>query len=334
LWRRLNREDLVNSNPLLGGAETDGRLVWRVYEDYEVRRAEDGTRFVEMAGRGTAREAATLEVYEPITDTPHLFLEFARLVESKYAGEALLDWVHRYGLLGFSYEGVWWPPGDPLQQSTPKPFHDDKGGTLDNFENIWSIAWEANQSLLLYEAAIGGDERKLEQVLFSGEDEEWANSQRRRWETRAEATGASYRDTLINAALFQLTEYAHGTLISYCYPVISCPLRYSHIPEDDAPPMTPGQLSRGWGARNLLGAMGLQLYWLVTSGGELHHCKYCGRIISHTSSIPGGALAKDRKTRSDKTFCDKRCRQNYHYHNRRKGQRKGESNGVGKRPFS
>ena len=149
--------------------------------------------------------------------------------------------------------------------------------------------------------------------------------------SRAEGAGASWQETLVDAALYQLVEYASGALTSYCYPVISYPPRYSHIPEDNAPPITPDQLSRGWGARNLLGAMGLQLYWLITSDGELDRCKYCGRIISHASPVPGGQTTKSRKTRSDKSFCDSRCRQNYHYHNRRKQQRK-DSNGDGKRP--
>jgi hypothetical protein len=320
MWRRLNKVDLVISNPLLGGEETRGRLVWRVYEEYEVRESEDGTRFVQVAGRGTDHEAAAVEVYEPITDTPYLFLEFARLVESRSTGEALSAWIGRYGVPGFSYEGVW-AKGDALQQSVPHSFHDDKGGTLDSFDNIWAIAWEANKSLLLYEAAIGGDQHKLEQVLFSDEDPERVADRRQWFEAKAEATGASYEDVLVNAALFQLIEYASGALISYCYPVISYPLSHSHISEYAAPPMKPDQLARGWGARNLLGAMGLQLYWLLTSSGDLVRCKYCGRTISYVPPIPVGEVYKARKPRKDKEFCDSRCRQNYHYHNRIKPHR-------------
>jgi hypothetical protein len=114
--------------------------------------------------------------------------------------------------------------------------------------------------------------------------------------------------------------------------VISYPPRYSHIPEDSAPPITPDLFSRGWVARNLLGTLGLQFYWLITSDGELDRCRYCGRIISHTSPVPGSQTTKRRKTRSDKSFCNSRCRQNYHYHNRRKPQHKDGSNGDGKRP--
>ena len=62
--------------------------------------------------------------------------------------------------------------------------------------------------------------------------------------------------------------------------------------------------------------MGLQFYWLITSGGELDHCKYCGRVISNAPPVPGSRTVKERKPRSDKTFCNSRCRQNYHYHTR------------------
>ena len=320
MWRRLNREDLRTSNPLLGSDEPGGRLIWRVYEEYEVQRSEEGVAFVQVAGMGTPHEAAAIDAYEPITDTPHLFLEFARLVESKSTGEALSNWIHRYGVPGFSYEGIW-GGGDALQQSVPYPYHNNKGGTLDSFEHIWAIAWEANQSLLLYEAATSGDVRKLEQVLFSDNNQEWVRDRRQGLEARSEATSASWREVLVNDALFQLIEYASGALISYCYPVISYPRSYSHILEDHAPPLTLDKLSRGWGARNLLGAMGLQFYWLITSGGELDRCKYCGRIISHAPSVPGSRPVEGRKTRSDKVFCDSRCRQNYHYHNRIKPHR-------------
>ena len=72
-------------------------------------------------------------------------------------------------------------------------------------------------------------------------------------------------------------------------------------------------LTGTWRVRNLLGAIYLQFFWLVTSTGELSRCKYCGRIIAYAPPMPESA---GRKPRKDKEFCDSRCRQNYHYHNR------------------
>ena len=316
MWRRLNREDLSKSNPLLGGDERQGRLRWRVYERYELSKLEDGDYFVQVAHRGTEREAVIVDSYEPLTDTPHLFLEFARLVESKSSEEALFDWIHKYGLLGLSTRPVL-QEAPSLAQASPQIDNDDKGGPVDSVQNIWTVAWEANESLLLYEAAISGDQDKLEQALFFDEDPGWIENRRRRLEDKAEATGTDWVQVLVDDALFQLIEYAHGPLVTSCYPVISYPQRYPHM-ADEEPLIGPDELSRGWGARNLWGAMGLQFYWLITSGGQLNRCRYCGRIISHAPAVPGSRAVDERKPRSDKSYCDSRCRQNYHYHNRRK----------------
>jgi len=59
--------------------------------------------------------------------------------------------------------------------------------------------------------------------------------------------------------------------------------------------------------------MYLQFFWLITSSGYLSHCRHCGRIISYAPPLSAG---KARKPHKDKEFCDSRCRQNYHYHNR------------------
>lgn len=324
MWRRMNREDLLKSNPLLGGSESRGHLLWRVYEGYELVPLEnEDDYFVQVAGRGTEHEASFLHMYEPITDTPYLFLEFARLVESKSPETALHDFIHKHGLLGLSPQlGIY--DDSSLAGASPQTFNDYKGGTRDRLENIWAYAWEANESLLLYEAAISGNREKLEQALFSYGDAEWIKDRRRLLKDGAAISGASWVEVLTNAALFQLVEFAHGPLVTSCYPVISYPQLYSPIPEDGAPPMKPDDFSRGWAARNLWGAMGLQFYWLVTSSGQLDRCKYCGRVISYAPPVPGGRLVKDRKPRSDKSFCNSRCRQNYHYHNRQKPKRSDE----------
>jgi hypothetical protein len=108
-----------------------------------------------------------------------------------------------------------------------------------------------------------------------------------------------------------------GALTVFAYPVIS--------PTGDLrqqPLLTVDRLNASWGVRNLLGAMYLQFFWLVTSAGELARCKYCGRIISYAPPIPE---SEGRKPRKDKEFCDSRCRQNNHYHKRIKPRRPGES---------
>jgi hypothetical protein len=98
-----------------------------------------------------------------------------------------------------------------------------------------------------------------------------------------------------------------------------------------APPMEgmprrwwePDLLTRSWVPVNLLGAMYLQFYWVMTSSGDLSRCKYCSQIISRAPSVDGSA--QTRKPRNKNQFSDSRCRYNYHYHNRIKPARQGNN---------
>ena len=67
------------------------------------------------------------------------------------------------------------------------------------------------------------------------------------------------------------------------------------------------KLKGGWGYENLLGAMYLQMYWLMASGSELARCEYCGLLLSLARPNPEG-----RKRRSDRRFCGDACRQARH----------------------
>lgn len=62
-----------------------------------------------------------------------------------------------------------------------------------------------------------------------------------------------------------------------------------------------------WTFDNLLGAMYLQMYWLMASSDSVARCEHCGRIISLSRPHPEG-----RKRRSDKRFCNDACRQANH----------------------
>ncbi len=317
MWRRLNREDLQGSNPLLDERDfhRPWPIYWRVYKDYEILSAPDGSgwHYIQVAGRDTDEQSELVRAYNPLIDTPYLFLEFARVAEHKDPPKALMDWFRQYGLLGIttSYSGR--EDRDPLKGIVfPQRYQDDKGGPWDRIELIWEVVREYNESLVLYEAALGRDDEKLERALFTEYDPaEYTEGRRLTMEKEAEASGMGWTDILVNAALRQVLEYAVGDLYAYAYPDINYPDDY----------LTVDRLTRSWGARNLLGAMGLQFYWLITSAGELSRCRYCGRIISYAAPIPGSDTV--RKPRKDKEFCNSRCRQNYHYHNRIKPARQG-----------
>ncbi len=125
-----------------------------------------------------------------------------------------------------------------------------------------------------------------------------------------EISGADWVDVLVDWALGQIWEYV-STIALYVYPLIT---RTKNTSEE--PLLTIDGFTAGWGVRNLLGVIYLQVYWLVTSAGELSRCKYCERIISYAPPLPVEKGRKARKPRSDREFCDKRCRQNYHYQHR------------------
>jgi len=303
MWRRLNREDFTRSSPLLpreGERYGPWPVRWRVYRHYEILPAPDssGWHYIQAVGRDTHEQLECVRAYNPLVDTPYLFLEFARIVERKDPWQALRNWFQQYGLLGITA----YPDTENREHWKgivfPRHYHDDRGGTWDRIEVTWELAYQANESLILYEAVLGRDEEKLERALSLESD--------------LEASGVERVDALINGALHQMIEYALGDLYVYAYPDIT-------FPDDN---LTIDHLTRSWGARNLLGAMGLQFYWLITSAGELSRCKYCGRIISYAPPMPGSDT--DRKPRKDKEFCDSRCRQNYHYHYRIKPRHQSE----------
>jgi hypothetical protein len=66
VWRRLNREDLLDSNPLLAEEELHRPFYWRVYEDYEILPSEDRDfDYLQAARRKGSQEPKCVEVYNP-----------------------------------------------------------------------------------------------------------------------------------------------------------------------------------------------------------------------------------------------------------------------------
>jgi len=327
MWRRLNREDLERVNPLLPEEERHHfGFSWRVYKDYEILpldgyerpRLDEEDEYIQAARQGTHEEPECAKVYDPLIDTPYLFLDFARVVERKdnpYL--ALMDWVSVYGLLGYTPRNPQYSKERTLGEQwmdsfKPPKRYDDRGGPWDTLYLIGAEAYQTNEALRLYEAVLSSDEEKLEREIFSGEYPDLEEERRKLLEDKAAAPGASWIDVLVDSALHQIIEFTIHPIHDFAYPDIGYPPFFIGGGRE-APLLTVEGMTRGWQVRNLVGAMHLQFYWLITSGGDISHCKHCNRIISYAPPIPG---SDDRKPRRDKEFCDKRCRQNYHYHNR------------------
>jgi hypothetical protein len=312
--RRVEREDFVSVNPFLREKERHKPFVWNVYEDYELVEGEDALPYIRAVTPKGYESPKSVKSYNPLVDTPRLFLDFARIAERKNPANALSQWIAQYGLLGFANSNPQWFPEASPEVTVPPHWYDDRGGPGETLKAVWYEVYTTNTILALYEAVLHRDPVKLESLLFPpGEEPEWLERWRQIVNERMEETGSDWIDVLVDRALGQVWEHIMALAV-FAYPAIN-PTGSLH----QQPLLTVDRLNASWGVRNLLGAMYLQFFWLVTSAGELAHCKYCGGIISYAPPL---SESEGRKPRTDKEFCDSRCRQNYHYHNRIKPTRK------------
>jgi hypothetical protein len=347
--RRLGREDIYRTNPFLEDKELQGSFGWRVYDEFDI---------VVQEGREPFFKATTDEsdMYPPLVETPYLFLEFARLPEQKdHIVSALHGWLTKYGLLGLSRQAprsLDRPPEVQLNPemdllipeiSTPPLRYDAAGGPGDTFHAYMIEVSKANALLTFYEAVLNRDVEGLEQCLASrmhGAREElrqeWGSALREAPESNPDLGEDRFwaRDILdevliydslpdewgaflIDKALRVIWQEVGTVLSIFTYPTITS--------VDMTGPLTAAdKLTSTWRPRNLLGALYLQFFWLITSQGELDRCQYCNRIISYAPPMPGSGK---RKTYRNKKFCSTQCRQNYHYHNVIKPKRNARRNG-------
>jgi hypothetical protein len=311
MWRRLNREDFSGANPLV--VEGRGRtfeFTWAVYDGYGV--AGEGREDAYYVATGGARGVS---YYDPLVDTPYLFLEFARLAERRNRDEAVWAWISRYGLLGL-HRDERYPRRNYLDAAAPPSDYSSGGGSGETVVAFDEEVDRANRALTCYEAALSKDREKLEEFWNIRGPSSNAREGRAYFRLTAGIIGGTYTDALVHVATRQALWDAWEVMSEYCYPYLTHRSPAGRAPLDEK--LAPELLMPSVRPRNLLGAMYTQFYWLLASGGDLSRCKYCGRIISHApSAFVGGR--RGRKPRKDKEFCDSRCRQNYHYHHRVKG---------------
>jgi hypothetical protein len=308
LLRRLGREDLASVNPFVREKERHAPFLWHVYEDYELVEEEDTLPYIRAVTPKGYESPKRVRSYNPLVDTPHLFLDFARIAERKNPADALSQWIKQYGLLGFADSSPQWSPDVSPEVTVPPRIYEDSGGPGETLVAVWDEVNTTNRILALYEAVLNRDSDKLVTLIFTSEqDPEWLEQRLQHVSGYEDKTSSDRIDALVSVALLEVWEFI-GAVEVFAYPVIN--------PTGDLNQqslLTVERLQASWGVRNLLGAMYLQFFWLVTSAGDLSRCKYCRRIISYAPPLPE---SEGRKPRKDKEFCDSRCRQNYHYHNR------------------
>jgi hypothetical protein len=326
LARKATKTDFDTSRPSTGGGEPHFSGVWEVFEGYELREPVDGSPYLDAAG-------GVKKIYRPLADTPHLFLEFARLGDKPVNREVLEGWLDEYGLLGMHYDdGRPYVPAYYPAPATPPLMYFTEGGPGETLGYYGLSVMEAARVLSLYEAAVNKNADALTQLLSNLEVKHC--TEQALYSALAQATGGERKtavdrdliltEMLVDKALMKVWHVVQDKLSNFAYPTINHELpSTSALPHfHQGAPLAPHRLGASWGFRNLLGAMYLQFYWLITSRAEIKRCKYCGRIISLAPPItPDGK--NGRKPRSDKEYCNKSCQQNYDYHKRRKN--KGKS---------
>ena len=260
--------------------ETD---VWWVCDEYEIQ----GNRIVAKHAADSFGDGKyyppTLnpeldrgwKSYRPLEDVPDLFLRFARLKAERDFATAALVWSHKYGI-----------PGADRHKSRPDEV------SLRVFRDEVRRAWAV---LTMYEAALNRSPQVVADLLA-----EHHNEPINLWplELPEDSLLSSY-DNEIQFALYGAMTIVEWTVEDLCDPTL--------IVEGDQHLPDPSKVKAIYAFSNLLGAMYLQMYWLIASGANVVRCESCGRIISHARSYPGG-----RKSRRDKRFCDDACRQAHH----------------------
>jgi hypothetical protein len=274
MQRKIGVDDFRGAGELMLQLVQPWRLgpeLWWVCDEYELRRGKIVARFDE-------KHSEKWTNYKPLVDTPDLFLKFARLHEEPDFGEAARRFSHNYGLLHSRWQ---------------------QWQDLSEFRSETTDAWIV---LKMYEAALSGSAPAAESLVLKGLDvDSPLNSTLKDLFELYEAlfpeyTGQTrYHDFAVKAAILLV----NSKVGERCYLTLGF--------EDLALPLDPHKIRSAVGFDNLLGAMYLQMYWLMCSGDDLARCEYCGRIISLSRPYPEG-----RKRRRDKKFCNDACRQARH----------------------
>jgi hypothetical protein len=311
MWSRLSKDDFLRTKELRSTYDLSAKG-WGVCEDYEIEEVPSGEQYLKTPEGwvfvGSTRIVPKYPIsrhdkwtyYDPVNDTPDLFLRFARLNEGPLLPDSIRGWVRRYGLLGLNNHTDWvvgyWDP--------------------EYTEAINEMTKLASAVLKGYEAVLNSDSDAAKRIIFNNYSRvfslDWSSL---RFDSGfltiekqdiAEAVEQDYDGDYTWYLLECCAEIVQEMVRAHSWPALSV----------EGKPRRPVSVVAGWSIRNLLGAMYLQMYRLMAAGEEVTTCRYCGRVISLLESEND-----DRKPRQDKKYCDDACRQRFHYHNRVKPRR-------------
>lgn len=303
-----------SANEIVEEKKRDG--TWPVFDHYEMN-GEPGARYI-YAPRAKAAETLN-ESWEsaPLSQSSMgLFLEFSNwpveygmdkaietapglgpTFDTERNARAAREWAETFGVLGLgTNSNESWSIGgaSSLEQVTSRYTgmynwgcnvgrayrKSPRGGEHETVEEFAFEAWQAHLARRLYELASRSvlDEEAITRLM----DSQPSPLPR----VGSEREMNSYDSWSIrNWALGIVEEAVMSRVENDCYPTVEG---------------TPGTYVQGWGFKSLLGAMWLQMMWLML--GEHNRCRWCGALFE--------------ATRRDKRFCDNKgkCRAKWNYH--------------------
>jgi hypothetical protein len=314
----------------------DEGLIWRVCQDYEPSGSLENVKAAYLRAKHPRRQKDKWKEYKPLQDKPDLFLKFAKLYEQGLSVDLALGWARNYGLLGYVPDhevmleerktgGGSWEEVRRVPKAGELPTNVVKIPRDGAVSVFWEEVRRAAGVLMMYEATLHGDDDVAKEVIREGAPFIGG----RIWPPVAHGLPRSQEDRELEARLVEdwveqglegnYLKYClmtaafvvEGTVNDFCYPMLHLGL---HPHDHD-----PSQVADTWAFENLLGAMYLQMYWLMGSGANTTRCRWCGRLISLERPYPGA-----KKRPQHKRFCDASCRQKWNYHYRIKPRRQGK----------
>jgi hypothetical protein len=317
--QRLSRDDFHKTIELVGSL---GTREWKVCKEYRLEDPPDAPErdsspyalegrypfdSYSLVGRypHDSSYRHKWRTYAPLEDTPDLFLRFARLSEREDPHDAMLEWVHQYGVLGHP---------DLRAQRYEAP------------QYASSFVQEVKRAagiLALYEAALNGDAEEAKSTMDKVSPDVGIG-----WHTYKVQFDHSMhidREAFAAGSSDMVDAARNENWVEVALNMAAWDVQYM-VGNDCSPALrvekgcrNPSGVTAHWNFMSLLGAMYLQMYWLMAAGGNVARCRYCRRMISLASPAPDA-----RKTRQDKKFCDDACRQRHHYHAKTKPRRQGK----------
>lgn len=267
--------------------------VWKVWPRYEIHWKGEDA-YAQAVNVPPGEYRERVYKYRPLVDSPALFLEFARLADREIDEEIWSDWLHCYGTLGL---------GKLDGRHT-----NFTGGRRETLSNFTEAARRANEALKFYEAATapdGPDVAAIEAI-------------------------AQQSPGYFNPSIWESAKMAQKVALLSAFTKVQNMLTaetHPHLyPTSDGFTIAPTFDS-------LLGAMFLQMAWLMAATGLVRRCAAprCNEVIDFdipdqpvTTTLERNDRSGGYKTRSDKVYCDGVCKQRAYDERKRKAKTSGQ----------